>query len=140
MSAKNIICFGFGQVAKNFIKKLKDQGADFKLTTTSREESTTKEFENIIYVEDGNQSKQKYLLFESQFIEKNWNIPDQESKFNSMDLNVLFEQQIIVMMNMVPLRDVHTGENFLQEENDDFLAPLEILNGASMCTYELDNE
>ena len=43
----NIICFGFGQVAKNFIKKLKDQGASFKLTTTSREESKTKEFENI---------------------------------------------------------------------------------------------
>ena len=49
MSAKNIICFGFGQVAKNFIKKLKDQGAAFKLTTTSREESKTKEFENINY-------------------------------------------------------------------------------------------
>ena len=45
----NIICFGFGQVAKNFIKKLKDQGAIFKLTTTSREESKTKEFENINY-------------------------------------------------------------------------------------------
>ena len=45
----NIICFGFGQVAKNFIKKLKDQGATFKLTTTSREESNTKEFENINY-------------------------------------------------------------------------------------------
>jgi len=45
----NIICFGFGQVAKNFIKKLKDQGAKFKLTTTSREESKTKEFENINY-------------------------------------------------------------------------------------------
>ena len=49
MSTKNIICFGFGQVAKNFIKKLKDQGATFKLTTTSREESKTKEFENINY-------------------------------------------------------------------------------------------
>tara|TARA_B100000963_G_scaffold98192_1_gene84821 strand:+ start:556 stop:1431 length:876 start_codon:yes stop_codon:yes gene_type:complete len=49
MSTKNIICFGFGQVAKNFIKKLKDQGASFKLTTTSREESKTKEFENINY-------------------------------------------------------------------------------------------
>ena len=49
MSTKNIICFGFGQVAKNFIKKLKDQGAVFKLTTTSREESKTKEFENINY-------------------------------------------------------------------------------------------
>ncbi len=45
----NIICFGFGQVAKNFIKKLKYQGANFKLTTTSREESKTKEFENINY-------------------------------------------------------------------------------------------
>jgi len=49
MSTKNIICFGFGQVAKNFIKKLKDQGAAFKLITTSREESKTKEFENINY-------------------------------------------------------------------------------------------
>ena len=45
----NIICFGFGQVAKNFIKKLKDQGATFKLTTTSREVSKIKEFENINY-------------------------------------------------------------------------------------------
>ena len=49
MSAKNIICFGFGQVAKNFIKKLKDQGITFRLTTTSREESQTKEFENLNY-------------------------------------------------------------------------------------------
>ena len=49
MNTKNIICFGFGQVAKNFIKKLKDQGATFKLTTTSREDSKTKEFENINY-------------------------------------------------------------------------------------------
>ena len=45
----NIICFGFGQVAKNFVKNLKDQGSTFKLTTTSREESKTKEFENINY-------------------------------------------------------------------------------------------
>ena len=49
MTTKNIVCFGFGQVAKNFIKKLKDQGATFKLTTTSREETKTKEFENINY-------------------------------------------------------------------------------------------
>ena len=46
METKNIICFGFGQVAKNFIKKLNDQGTPFKLTTTSREESENKKFEN----------------------------------------------------------------------------------------------
>ena len=49
MEAKNIICFGFGQVAKNFIKKLNDEGISFKLTTTSREESKNKKFENLSY-------------------------------------------------------------------------------------------
>ena len=49
MKTKNIICFGFGQVAKNFIKKLNDQGIPFKLTTTSREESKNKKFEKISY-------------------------------------------------------------------------------------------
>jgi len=49
MKEMKIICFGFGQVAKNFIKKLNDDGASFKLTTTSREESKNKKFENINY-------------------------------------------------------------------------------------------
>ena len=49
METKNIICFGFGQVAKNFIKKLNDQGIPFQLTTTSREESKSKKFKNINY-------------------------------------------------------------------------------------------
>ena len=49
MQIKNIICFGFGQVAKNFIKNLNDQRTSFKLTTTSREESKSKKFENINY-------------------------------------------------------------------------------------------
>ena len=49
METKNIICFGFGQVAKNFIKKLNDQEIPFKLTTTSREASKNKKFENTNY-------------------------------------------------------------------------------------------
>ena len=49
MDTKKIICFGFGQVAKSFIKKLNDQGISFKLTTTSREESKNKKFENFNY-------------------------------------------------------------------------------------------
>ena len=48
METKNIVCFGFGQVAKNFIKKLNDQGVPFKLTTTSREDSKNKKFENFV--------------------------------------------------------------------------------------------
>ena len=45
----NIVCFGFGQVAKSFIKKINDDGVLFNLTTTSREETKNKKFENIDY-------------------------------------------------------------------------------------------
>ena len=49
MKTKNIICFGFGQVAQNFIKRLNDRKVSFRLTTTSREETKNKKFENINY-------------------------------------------------------------------------------------------
>jgi nucleoside-diphosphate-sugar epimerase len=49
MTTMNIVCFGFGQVAKNFIKKINDDGFSFNLTTTSREETKNKKFENINY-------------------------------------------------------------------------------------------
>ena len=44
------------------------------------------------------------------------------------------------MMNMVPLEDVSSGTNFLQPAHDDFLAPLEILKGGSLCSYELNSK
>jgi len=49
MNKINIFCFGFGQVAKSFVKKLKIEKIPFKLTTTSREETKNKNFEEINY-------------------------------------------------------------------------------------------
>jgi nucleoside-diphosphate-sugar epimerase len=49
MKKINLFCFGFGQVAKNFIKRLNEQGVPFKLTTTSRENSNNKKFEDVSY-------------------------------------------------------------------------------------------
>ena len=49
MKAMNIVCFGFGQVAKNFIKKINNDRVLFNFTTTSREETKNKKFENIDY-------------------------------------------------------------------------------------------
>jgi nucleoside-diphosphate-sugar epimerase len=49
MAAINIVCFGFGQVAKNFIKKLNKDGVSFNLTTTSREETKNKKLDDINY-------------------------------------------------------------------------------------------
>ena len=45
----NIFCFGFGQVAKNFIKKLSVEKHNINLSTTSRSESSKKTFEGINY-------------------------------------------------------------------------------------------
>ena len=59
MKKMNVVCFGFGQVAKNFIKLLSSKKVDFKLTTTSRSKSAIKNFENIEY--------QNFLLDEKTF-------------------------------------------------------------------------
>ena len=45
----NIICFGFGQVAKNFIKKIYSENLKINLTVTSREKSGKKSFGNLDY-------------------------------------------------------------------------------------------
>jgi nucleoside-diphosphate-sugar epimerase len=49
MKAINIFCFGFGQVAKSFIKKLIIEKYNITLTTTSRNKSSKEIFEGINY-------------------------------------------------------------------------------------------
>ena len=49
MKEINIFCFGFGQVAKNFIKKINSENLKVNLTVTSREKSKKKSFDNLEY-------------------------------------------------------------------------------------------
>ena len=49
MKELNIFCFGFGQVAKNFIKKFNHENIPINLSTTSREKTQKKSYENINY-------------------------------------------------------------------------------------------
>ena len=49
MEAINITCFGFGQVAKNFIKKIDSTNLKINLTVTSRDKSGKKKFGNLEY-------------------------------------------------------------------------------------------
>jgi len=49
MKEINIFCFGFGQVAKNFIKKLIIEKYNINLSTTSKSESSKKTFKGINY-------------------------------------------------------------------------------------------
>ena len=49
MNNINIFCFGFGQVAKNFIKKLNLEKFNINLSVTSREKSKEKKIDEISY-------------------------------------------------------------------------------------------
>ena len=49
MEKINIFCFGFGQVAKNFIKKINTKNISISLTVTSRENTCKKVFDGINY-------------------------------------------------------------------------------------------
>jgi len=49
MKEINLFCFGFGQVAKNFIKKLSIEKYNINLSTTSRSESSKENFKGINY-------------------------------------------------------------------------------------------
>jgi len=49
METINITCFGFGQVAKNFIKKIDSTNLKINLTVTSRDKSEKKKFGNLDY-------------------------------------------------------------------------------------------
>ena len=58
----NIFCFGFGQVAKNFIKKLSVEKYNINLSITSRSESSKETFEGINF---------NSYLFNSEKFDKN---------------------------------------------------------------------
>ena len=68
MKTMNIVCFGFGQVARNFIKKMNNDGISFNLTTTSREETQNKKLDNLNYQSFQFTEKD----FDNNFI-SNWN-------------------------------------------------------------------
>ena len=62
MKEINIFCFGFGQVAKNFINKLSTEKYNINLSTTSRTESSKETFKGINY--------NSYLFNSEKFDEK----------------------------------------------------------------------
>jgi nucleoside-diphosphate-sugar epimerase len=66
MNNLNIFCFGFGQVAKYFIKKLKLENFNINLSTTSRENTHKKKFDEIDYTS----FKFKGTNYDNKLIEK----------------------------------------------------------------------
>ena len=49
MDKINIFCFGFGQVAKYFIKKMILEKKSLELNTSSRQETDSRKFKTLFY-------------------------------------------------------------------------------------------
>ena len=49
MNKIKLFCFGFGQVAQSFVKKISSEKISIELTATSREKTSEKIFENISF-------------------------------------------------------------------------------------------
>ena len=50
MNSVNIFCFGFGQVAKNFLDKIKSENLKINLSTTSTSKTCQKSINNVDYI------------------------------------------------------------------------------------------
>jgi len=83
----NIFCFGFGQVAKNFIKKLSIEKYNINLSTTSRDKSSKKIFNNINY---------NSYLFSSKKFDKNLIIKLKEADHILVSIPPENQQDLVV--------------------------------------------
>jgi hypothetical protein len=64
----------------------------------------------------------------------------EKSLFSESDQYYLLEQQLIVLMNTIPNRDTRSTAQFFNDEQYDFLAPLELLKSNSLCDYMLNKQ
>jgi len=87
MKEINIFCFGFGQVAKNFIKKLSIEKYNINLSTTSRSESSKKIFKGINY---------NSYLFNSEKFDKNLVVKLQEANHILVSIPPENEEDLVV--------------------------------------------
>ena len=68
----NIFCFGFGQVAKNFIKKLNSENFDINLVVTSRKKTQRNKINQVNYTSfffDGESFDEKFKTSKEKFSE-----------------------------------------------------------------------
>ena len=107
----NIFCFGFGQVAKNFIKKLNVENYNIRLATTSRSKSSKKIFNGINYNNylfngegfDKNLVKEHYDETNSEFSKK---IIDNFDKEISNFIQVCPKEMIDKLKNPISLKPI----------------------------------
>ena len=109
MKKINIFCFGFGQVAKNFIYKLKTENFNINLSTTSRDETKQKQIYNINY----NSYQLKDENYDPNLIKEHYNETNSNLSKKIMDN---FDKEIYNFVQVCPKEMLNKLENPINDK------------------------
>ena len=143
MKEINIFCFGFGQVAKNFIKKLSIEKYNINLSATSRSESSKENFNGINY---------NSYLFNSDKFDQNLVVKLKEADHILVSIPPKNEEDLVVknfskflasskvkwityLKNLVQEHYEETNSDFSKKIIEDF--DKEIFNFIQVCPKEM---
>ena len=87
MEKINLFCFGFGQVAMNFVKLLEYKKVNFNLTITSTSKTEKRRFENIEF---------QNLFFDEKNFDENLNKKLEEANYVLVSIPPVNDQDIVI--------------------------------------------
>ena len=95
MNTIKVFCFGFGQVAKHFVKKIISQNLTLELSVTSRQETHQEVFEGINFTS---------YEFENGKFDKNINLKIKEADYILVSVPPISGEDIVIKNFIIPLK------------------------------------
>ena len=96
MNTIKVFCFGFGQVAKHFVKKIISQNLTLELSVTSRQETHQEVFEGINFTS---------YEFENDKFDENINLKIKEADYILVSVPPISGEDIVIKNFKIPLKN-----------------------------------
>ena len=96
MNTIKVFCFGFGQVAKHFVKKIISQNLTLELSVTSRQETHKEVFEGINFTS---------YEFENDKFDENINLKIKEADYILVSVPPISGEDIVIKNFKIPLKN-----------------------------------
>ena len=96
MNTIKVFCFGFGQVAKHFVKKIISQNLTLELSATSRQETHQEVFEGISFTS---------YEFENDKFDENINLKIKEADYILVSVPPISGEDIVIKSFKIPLKN-----------------------------------
>ena len=96
MNTIKVFCFGFGQVAKHFVKKIISQNLTLELSVTSRQETHKEVFEGINFTS---------YEFENDKFDENINLKIKEADYILVSVPPISGEDVVIKNFKIPLKN-----------------------------------